>query len=243
MKLIVKIPYPVDRSLSEIDSWIEEVKESFKKDKAITKVQYLLEKNHFLFLQITKKAGVSLSGEEIERSSLVTNHFNVLLPFKDLANAAAFLQKAGLSLRSRNNLVKECVGYLAALAEQDSIAVATDELSGIQFLIEQGLAGESGKARVKSFALVKQREQEDYEEAGKRIAAKIKADRKAGKKLELPQSSEADVLEAAQRSASQGETLEQFHEFALVAFGQASLESETLRKKVSKFFNQTEVLK
>lgn len=77
----------------------------------------------------------------------MNNQFSVSLRAEDLANAARFLLSQGSKLRSRNQLVSECVSYLAELARQEGLELVKSEQDATEFLILEGLAGETGKAK------------------------------------------------------------------------------------------------
>lgn len=161
----------------------------------------------------------------------MSKHFSVFVSPRSLANAASFLQEQGAKLRSRNQLVSLCISYVEELANQKNLVVASSDSEGEEFLLREGLGGNAERSWAGKPV------EENYKEMGKLAAALGKASKRSGEKWQPPPVTEQDVLDAAQHSAESGETLEEFHEFALAAFPGA-LESEALREKVSKLFEK-----
>jgi hypothetical protein len=88
----------------------------------------------------------------------MNSQFNILINVEDLANAGVFLKNEGAVLKSRNHLVSSALKYLAQLAEDSCLETAKNQGEALDFLIKNGLAGNSSKAEGDLFMVKKGKE-------------------------------------------------------------------------------------
>lgn len=161
------------------------------------------------------------------------NQFNVAVSFKELANAASFLKSAQVELRSRNQLVNQCVGYLSQLAEQEKLDVATDEVSGLQFLLSEGLAGEASKAVTIAAKQKLTKNFSGFSAIAEQVAADVRS-----KKNSFKDNKDSLFLFCQSVASEKGEA--GFSEVMKLLASSKFAEDEEFRKKVTKLFSKEE---